>query len=65
MAKYDPLRDYLRKQKLDEFELTFAEMERKIGYMLPRARGVPSGGPTPPPRTRRSYEGCSPGGPRS
>ena len=29
MAKYDPLRDYLRKQKLDEFELTFAE----IAYM--------------------------------
>lgn len=41
MAKYDPLRDYLRKQKLDEFELTFAEMERKIGYMLPKSAGRP------------------------
>jgi hypothetical protein len=39
MAKYDPLREYLRKQKLDEFELTFAEMERKIGYMLPKSAG--------------------------
>ena len=41
MAKYDPLRDYLRKQKLDEFELTFAEMERKIGYMLPKSAARP------------------------
>lgn len=41
MAKYDPLRDYLRKQNSDEFELTFAEMERKIGYMLPKSAGRP------------------------
>lgn len=41
MAKYDPLRDYLRRQKLDEFELTFAEMERRIGYMLPRSAERP------------------------
>lgn len=34
MAKYHPLRDYLRKQKFAEFELSFAEMERTIGYML-------------------------------
>lgn len=37
MAKYDPLHTYLRKQRKDEFELSFAEMERKIGYMLPKS----------------------------
>jgi hypothetical protein len=41
MAKYDPLRDYIRKQKLDAFELTFAEMERRIGYMLPKSASRP------------------------
>ncbi|AQR60617.1 hypothetical protein BZG35_02355 [Brevundimonas sp. LM2] len=41
MAKYDPLRDYLRKQKSEELELSFVEMERKIGYMLPKSAGQP------------------------
>lgn len=41
MAKYDPLRNYLRKQRSDEIELSFAEIERKIGYMLPRSAGQP------------------------
>lgn len=41
MAKYDPLRDYLRKQRTDEFELTFVEIERKIGYMLPKSASLP------------------------
>ena len=41
MAKYDPLRDYLRRQKTDELELSFAEMERKIGYMLPKSASLP------------------------
>jgi hypothetical protein len=41
MAKYDPLRDYLRKQKTDELELSFVEMERKIGYMLPKSASQP------------------------
>ena len=40
MAKYDPLRDYLRRQKTDELELSFAEMERKIGYMLPKSASL-------------------------
>ncbi|SPU55268.1 Uncharacterised protein [Brevundimonas vesicularis] len=41
MAKYDPLRDYLRKQKSEELELSFVEMERKIGYMLPKSASLP------------------------
>ena len=41
MAKYDPLRDYLRKQKTDDLELSFVEMERKIGYMLPKSASLP------------------------
>jgi len=35
MAKYDPLCRYLRRQRLAEFELSFAEMERVISGMLP------------------------------
>jgi len=35
MAKYDPLRDYLRRQRAGELDLTFREIEAKIGYMLP------------------------------
>ncbi len=41
MAKYDPLRDYLRRQKTDDLELTFVELERKIGYMLPKSASLP------------------------
>lgn len=41
MGKYDPLRDYLRKQKADDLELSFVEMERKIGYMLPKSASLP------------------------
>jgi hypothetical protein len=37
MGKYDPLRDHLRRQKADEFELTFEEIERKLGAMLPNS----------------------------
>ncbi|CAN5391364.1 hypothetical protein BH09PSE1_BH09PSE1_02190 [soil metagenome] len=35
MAKYDPLRDYLLRRRLPEIELSFREIEAKIGYMLP------------------------------
>lgn len=35
MGKYDPLRDYLRKQTLDEVTLTFAEIEAIIMAQLP------------------------------
>lgn len=41
MGKYDPLRDYLRRQKGDEFELTFADIERRLGAMLPKSANRP------------------------
>ena len=41
MGKYDPLRDYLKRQKAHEFELTFVEIERKLGAMLPNSASRP------------------------
>jgi hypothetical protein len=36
-SKYDPLRDYLKSQNVDELLLTFAEIEDILGFALPRA----------------------------
>ena len=36
MAKYDPLKRYLARRKADQVELTFREIERIIGAMLPK-----------------------------
>lgn len=41
MGKYDPLRDYLKRQKADAFELTFAEIERRLGALLPNSAALP------------------------
>lgn len=41
MGKYDPLRDYLRRQRSDEFEMTFADIERRLGAMLPKGANRP------------------------
>ena len=41
MAKYDPLRNYLRRQRNDEIELSFAEIERLLGAMLPNRASLP------------------------
>lgn len=41
MGKYDPLRDFLRRQKTAELELSFGEIERKLGYMLPNSASLP------------------------
>lgn len=41
MAKYDPLRDYLKRQRTDALEMSFVEIERKIGYMLPKSANLP------------------------
>ena len=41
MAKYDPLRDHLKRQRVADFELTFAEIERIIGCMLPNSAARP------------------------
>ena len=37
MSDYDLLRDYLKKQKLPEFVLSFEQIEEIIGSALPRA----------------------------
>ena len=37
MNDYDALRDYLRKQSLPEFVLSFEKIEEIIGAALPRA----------------------------
>ena len=41
MAKYDPLRSYLKRQKADALELSFREIENLIGYLLPKSAGRP------------------------
>lgn len=41
MGKYDPLRDYLKRQREQELELTFTEIERKLGAMLPNSASRP------------------------
>jgi hypothetical protein len=35
--KFDPLRDYLKNEKRDDFVLTFEEIEEIIGFGLPRS----------------------------
>ncbi len=37
MGKYDPLGTYLRRQKADVVDLSFLDIERKLGAMLPKA----------------------------
>lgn len=37
MAKYEPLVRYLRRQKGDEVELSFRDIERILGGLLPKA----------------------------
>lgn len=39
MAKYEPLRRYLARQKTPRVELTFTDIERMIGAFLPKAAG--------------------------
>lgn len=41
MAKYDPLSGYLRRRRPMDVELTFVEIERIIGDMLPRSAERP------------------------
>ncbi|MDP1875112.1 hypothetical protein [Phenylobacterium sp.] len=41
MGKYDPLREHLKRQQADEFVLSFAEIERKLGAMLPNSASRP------------------------
>jgi len=41
MPKYDPLSGHLRRQRQDELELTFAEIERILGSMLTKSAARP------------------------
>lgn len=41
MGKYDPLRDYLKRQKADALELSFAEIELRLRAMLPKGASLP------------------------
>ena len=41
MAKYDPLKRYLSRQKTTRVELSFPEVERIIGAMLPKSAHRP------------------------
>lgn len=37
MSKYDPLEGHLRRQKVANYEMTFRDIERVLGALLPRA----------------------------
>lgn len=41
MAKYEPLVRYLRRQKPAEVELSFRDIERIVGGLLPKASNDP------------------------
>ncbi|HEY0628417.1 MAG TPA: hypothetical protein VGD23_03725 [Sphingomicrobium sp.] len=41
MAKYDRLGTYLRRKGMAELELSFADIERIIGNMLPKSAALP------------------------
>ncbi|WP_293481581.1 hypothetical protein, partial [Phenylobacterium sp.] len=41
MGKYDPLSGHLRRQALPEFEMSFSEIERVLGAMLPKSADRP------------------------
>lgn len=56
MGKYDPLRDYLRRQKSDELELSFVEIERKLGYLLPKRASLPEWWARTEPPNRRHVQ---------
>lgn len=40
VAKYTPLATFLRRQKRDEIELTFRDIERIVGGILPKAATI-------------------------
>ena len=41
MGKYDPLHRYLRRKGKPEIEMSFAEIERVLGAMLPNSAARP------------------------
>ena len=55
MGKYDPLEGHLRRQTLDEIQLSFAEIERLIGSMLPARAARPQWLANEQDRTEHTY----------
>ena len=41
MRKYDPLQRHLERQKVSELQMSFAEIERCLGAMLPNSSARP------------------------
>lgn len=41
MGKYDPLEGHLRRQTCDDLDMSFIEIERMVGAMLPAAASRP------------------------
>lgn len=41
MGKYDPLAKHLRRRGADEVEMSFLDIERRLGALLPKAARVP------------------------
>ena len=41
MSKYDPLSGHLRRQRQEDLELSFPEIERILGAMLPKSADRP------------------------
>lgn len=41
MAKYDPLRQHLRRQKAARYEMTFRDIERVLTGLLPKSAQRP------------------------
>jgi hypothetical protein len=53
MGKYDPLEGHLRRQTADEVDMSFIDIERIVGAMLPAAASRPGwwANQSGPPRT--------------
>jgi hypothetical protein len=41
MGKYDPLEGHLRRQKADTYEMSFRDVERVLGGLLPKSAQRP------------------------
>lgn len=41
MSKYTPLYDYLRRKPVSEIQMTFADVERVLGDLLPKSAARP------------------------
>jgi hypothetical protein len=42
MSKYDPLQDYLRQRSTEMVPMTFAEIEKVLGFKLPKSQMYPA-----------------------